>query len=112
MSHSDVLMTRDEDTHEASPLDSGEPIAFSPSGRFDEEYEAVGTKKRSRVLHCFNCNRSESFFIWSKYRWYHPYLVGFTFGLVFLIGPYRCRCCGHSRMFIWNWMHPYRWLKK
>ncbi len=53
---------------------------------------------KSRKLYCFSCHRLENHYNALKGKSYHYLLVGITFGLVSLFGPYRCRCCGHRRL--------------
>lgn len=58
---------------------------------------AVSTGK-NRKLYCFSCHRQESHFFAFKGRSHYYLMVGLTFGLIVLFGPYRCRCCGHKRL--------------
>ena len=68
----------------------------------DEEYyeEESGTaRKRSkkRKIYCFNCNRQEFHIMAYKGTVLHSFLVGMSFGLARIFGPYRCTCCGKKR---------------
>jgi hypothetical protein len=67
--------------------------------------------KRDAALFCFRCHRPERHAIINRNQWYYSILVGFTFGLILLIGPFRCRCCGGMRWLRSDWMHPKRWFK-
>ena len=54
---------------------------------------------RKRVgIFCFNCNRREGHFLHRENRWYYSYLIGLTFGLIKIIGPLQCQCCGARRL--------------
>lgn len=66
-------------------------------------------KTSSRVrrrLHCFQCNRIEGHFLGAQSRWFYSFLLGLTFGLVKLFGPYQCQCCGGKRLMFSNSLNP------
>jgi hypothetical protein len=54
-------------------------------------------RSKRRDLFCFHCNRMESHAPALRYRWQYSFLIGMTLGLIKLLGPYFCRCCGHRR---------------
>ena len=63
--------------------------------------------RRKRLgLHCFNCNRYEGHYLLLYRRLWYSFIVGMTFGLAIVFGPYRCQCCGSSRFMISNLLHP------
>lgn len=67
----------------------------------EEELEHQLGKHRSRKrkkLHCFHCHRYEGHFLSSENRWYYSFLLGLTFGLVRIVGPFQCQCCGQRRL--------------
>ncbi len=64
---------------------------------FDDVNDRSNQRSASRKrigLFCFNCNRLEGHFLHRQNRWYYSYLIGLTFGLIKIIGPYQCQCCG------------------
>ena len=66
-----------------------------------------GSSRASRLrLFCFFCNRTESHFYTHRKKRRFPFLVGATFGLIYLYGPFTCRCCGHQRRFRYDAIHP------
>ena len=72
------------------------------------------SKKSSRsrqVMMCFECNRKEGHFLASQNRWFYSYLIGMTLGLIFLVGPYQCQCCGSKRLMIHNMLNPKYWVR-
>lgn len=71
----------------------------------DREEARVSGRKRLN-LYCFHCNRPESHFHTLQGKWYFSYMLGFSFGLLNLTGPFRCVCCGHKRLSRLNHMHP------
>ena len=79
-------------------------------------FAEIGNKKSSSKnirLYCFACHRMEYHYNALKGKAYHYLLVGATFGLAWLFGPFRCRCCGHRRMARFNFLNPrfhyHRW---
>jgi membrane protein involved in colicin uptake len=82
-------------------------------GDFEDDDASVGTRSssgksaRKRLgLHCFNCNRYEGHYLSFYRRLWYSYVIGMTFGLAIVIGPYRCQCCGSSRLMMSNLLHP------
>jgi len=80
----------------------------------DEDYEldSPTSRKRSkkRKIYCFNCNRQEFHIMAYKGTSLHSLLVGMSFGLARIFGPYRCTCCGKKRaMFADFCSFSYHW---
>lgn len=66
----------------------------------DDDYDdSESSRKRSkkRKIYCFNCNRQEFHIMAYKGTAIHSFLVGMSFGLARIFGPYRCTCCGKKR---------------
>lgn len=68
----------------------------------EDRFQKEGTnssRKRSkkRKIYCFNCNRQEFHIMAYKGTMLHSFLVGMSFGLARIFGPYRCTCCGKTR---------------
>lgn len=82
-----------------APMDG---ILDSPEGEHDEVAQHYA---RSRIF-CFHCNRQEAHFHSLKQYQRFPFYVGLSAGLVYLYGPFTCRCCGHRRHFRFDWIHP------
>lgn len=104
-------------TDPARPEPSCQPPEenFEPLDELDELDELSGDSDGApvgdRVLTCFRCNRPDFHFHGLRPRWYWSLLLGFSFGLVQLIGPYRCRCCGARRWMCWDLANPRCWMK-
>jgi hypothetical protein len=85
-----------------------------PLPRFETEEKSelsggsANSRKRSRKrrLVCFHCNRSEGHSNPYLGSWFYSYFIGATFGLITLIGPFRCQCCGKQRTLFKDWLHP------
>ena len=94
--HSDSISAADTD-----PLDPLVEDAFTDDQYIEDDYEsqAEPSRKRSkkRKIYCFNCNRQEFHIMAYKGTMIHSFLVGMTFGLARIFGPYRCTCCGKKR---------------
>ena len=110
------------DSHQPGPLPGEEPVFRSapesphnpppPNAGLEspvDEPEDAGELElhyeRSRIF-CFHCNRQESHFHSLKPFQRFPFYVGLTAGLIYLYGPFTCRCCGHQRRFRYDWLHP------
>ena len=88
-------------------------VSSEPTEQIDEYQRSIsdgfaeiggkqtGSSKNIR-LYCFACHRSEYHYSALKGRSYHHLLVGATFGLAWLFGRFRCRCCGYSRLSRFN----------
>ncbi|HMP77917.1 MAG TPA: hypothetical protein PKD54_00560 [Pirellulaceae bacterium] len=82
---------------------------IDPAAIEEAEFQKVlGTHWDGR-MYCFRCHRMERHATALSSRWYYSYLVGITFGMIWLLGPFRCRCCTSLRWFRFEWMHPRRW---
>ena len=68
--------------------------------------ETTGSRRKRIGLKCFNCNRLEGHYLLFYRRLWYSYLIGLTFGLAVIAGPYRCQCCGSSRFMMSNLLHP------
>lgn len=103
----------------SEPGDLGEESELAESelaelelAELEAELESSGKRKLSVVsLRCFHCNRPEKHFLAYRRRWYYSYLTGLTLGLITLIGPFKCRCCGANRLSRIEWLHPKIWLQ-
>jgi hypothetical protein len=70
------------------------------------------TSKRNKVwMMCFQCNRPEGHHIHAKSRWFYSLAVGLTFGLILLVGPYQCQCCGSPRLMAHNKLNLKYWYR-
>lgn len=71
----------------------------------DELASEIGARhaRKRKGMHCFHCHRHEGHFLASASRWYYSYLVGLTFGLIRLVGPFQCQCCGAKRLMFADW---------
>ena len=81
----------------------------------EEKEESSGSRKKKRRairLTCFYCNRKEGFYSAYRHYWLYSYFEGFTFGLINLFGPFRCRCCGRKRVIRSDAFHPRVWFRK
>ncbi len=97
-----------DNEYENSPELEQYPVEDVPELVFQgtmEQEIGHGSRKRHQ-LYCFHCNRFESHYHSLQKKWYFSYLVGFTFGMTSIVGPYRCVCCGHSRLSRLNHIHP------
>ena len=72
----------------------------------DELHAETGSRRKRIGLKCFNCNRLEGHYLLFYRRLWYSYLIGLTFGLAVIAGPYRCQCCGSSRFMMSNLLHP------
>ena len=79
---------------------------FEDDGSEEDSRESSKARRRRLGLHCFNCNRYEGHYLLYYRRLWYSYVIGMTFGLAIVIGPYRCQCCGSSRLMISNLLHP------
>lgn len=82
--------------------DNSDAKHYIDPGRHDltqdrQEPQEDWNRSKRRELFCFHCNRFESHAPALRYRWQYSFLIGLTLGLIKLLGPYFCRCCGHRR---------------
>ena len=94
-----------ECTNEFPPDASGQNVGF------DEVNESESVEPQEQLfannqIFCFHCNRLESHFHSLKPFQRFPFYVGLSLGLIYLYGPFTCRCCGHRRRFRFDWLHP------
>ena len=74
-------------------------------GISDNFNQNVSSNAKNRKLYCFSCHRLEYHYSALKGTSYHYLLIGCTFGLALIFGPYRCRCCGHRRLCRYNFLN-------
>lgn len=72
----------------------------------DDFHAETGASRKRLGLRCFNCNRMEGHYLLFYRRLWYSYVIGLTFGLAVIAGPYRCQCCGSSRFMMSNLLHP------
>ena len=72
----------------------------------DELHAETGSRRKRIGLRCFNCNRLEGHYLLFYRQMWYSYIIGLTFGLAVIVGPYRCQCCGASRFMVSNLLHP------
>ena len=106
MSQAEVTPEKNRSETDEGPLDFQRGISDGFQGTGD----VVESKKK---LYCFSCHRMEYHYNALKGTAYHHLLVGFTFGLALIFGPYRCRCCGYRRLCRFDFLNPkfhyHRW---
>ncbi len=128
LSNAERELDHDEDTvslAENEALVSEADIEIALDNEVVEEHdfdhdddEAEGTadgnkiKRRFYQLHCFHCNRKETFYNAYRGYWIHSFFLGFTFGLANIIGPFKCKCCGHRRLMQADFLNPKMWFRK
>ena len=105
MAEVETTQKSDQDTSKVDEYQRGISDGFNESA-------ALSTTKSKR-LYCFACHRMEYHYNALKGAYYHHLLIGITFGLALIFGPYRCRCCGYRRMVRYNFLNPrfhyHRW---
>lgn len=62
-------------------------------------------------MKCFECNRPEGHHLAARSRWFYSFSVGMTFGLILLVGPFQCQCCGSSRLMARNELNLRYWMR-
>ena len=95
----------------AQPLDDGdldEADFEDPDddASVDERSSSSKSARKRLGLHCFNCNRYEGHYLSYYRRLWFSYLIGLTFGLAIIVGPYRCQCCGSTRFMMADLLNP------
>jgi hypothetical protein len=93
---------------EASEGDYTDPSRQDLGDRWNSDDDRNKTKRRE--LFCFHCNRLEAHSPATRFGAFHSFLIGLTLGLVKIIGPYYCRCCGHRRFLGSDRIHPKYWI--
>ena len=98
-----------EELAEESSLD-GRFVAseFGPIESVDPEFRK--SLRRTRMF-CFECNRQEGHSIAGENRFVFSFLVGLTLGLIYIVGPYICQCCGAQRLFRFDNLNPFYWFQ-
>lgn len=100
-------------SNEPAAASKSDPI-WEQSGIFATELAKPAKPKSStrarRRIRCFECNRPEGHYLVSQHRWFYSYLLGLTFGLVTIVGPYQCQCCGSKRLMAFNALNPRYWV--
>ena len=104
-----------EEELQENPRSGAEPAPIAMGEDFDEEefidpaedddvgYRTHSSRKRIGIF-CFNCNRREGQFLYLQNLWYYSFLIGMTFGLIKIIGPFQCQCCGARRFMCSDWI--------
>ncbi len=109
-----------QETHISQPAEQEVGDSFSESGLEKPDRLETGIDKRGksstssrarRRMHCFECNRKEGHFLASQRRWFYSFLLGLTFGLIKIVGPYQCQCCGSKRLMMFNQLNPRFWYR-
>jgi len=87
-----------------------EYLEKDPDAAYDVDSSSSRKRSKKRKIYCFNCNRQEFHIMAYKGTSLHSLLVGMTFGLARIFGPYRCTCCGKKRaMFADFCSFSYHW---
>lgn len=113
-----ALKQVDSEGEESTEADSGplddrsvaDNFVESDSGHREEKAESRFSNRKR--MFCFGCNRPDGHAIAGGNRFFYSFLLGLTFGLIYLVGPYRCQCCGTLRLFRFNRMNPRYWFHK
>ena len=82
-----------------------------PKGKLKRRY-ARKAKLTGPTLHCFGCKQDNEHFHALKGTAYYFFFFGITFGLIPLLGPFRCSVCSRKRLFISNLLNPRYHLRK
>ena len=101
---------RGSSTHESESDNWDDTEEFKTDLAVRDSPKKTSSRAR-RVMMCFECNRKEGHFLASQKRWFFSYLVGLTLGLIFLVGPYQCQCCGAKRLMAYNILNPKYWIR-
>ncbi|MEM7456314.1 MAG: hypothetical protein AAF456_18345 [Planctomycetota bacterium] len=110
----DAVLTDDEFSEEFDDeiLDEDEYVYEDEEEEEDDDEELDDKQaKTRRRLFCFSCNRTEAHYQSYRRRWYYSFVVGMTFGLMHGVGPFRCKCCGNSRLMISDGLNPRYWFR-
>lgn len=99
------MLPAESNPEESSPaeIDTDEEDFVDPLEDDELDFPSRGSRKRIGMF-CFHCNRREGHFLYRQNRWYYSYLIGLTFGLIKIVGPYQCQCCGHRRFMCADWI--------
>jgi len=96
---STVSVAEDDHDFEDDDFDDDDTFEDVPSSRSKSQRKRLG-------LRCFNCNRLEGHYLSYYRRVWYSFLVGMSFGIAVILGPYKCQCCGSQRLMISNLLHP------
>lgn len=88
-----------------------DPSKYDLTGDKRDPDEDLNKTKR-RELFCFHCHRPEMHSRATRFGFVYSFLIGLTLGLIKVIGPYYCRCCGHRRFLGSDRIHPKYWLHR
>jgi hypothetical protein len=93
---------------ESNPSEDDQEVVEYQRGISDGVNESGGSGGSGKNLrmYCFACHRAEYHYNALKGTAYHHLLIGLTFGMAVLFGPYRCRCCGYRRLCRYNFLNP------
>lgn len=91
---------------DSDQLDTEPEFSYEADESYEKEADTGSSSKARLDLYCFSCNRRESHSHVLKRKWYYPYIVGFSFGLIKFIGPFHCVCCGTRRISRLSTIHP------
>lgn len=95
------------DSQTEEQVDGVLPPPAPPGFAEAAQAEVEEARKRKKLrLYCFHCNRPEGHSNPYLGAWFYSYFIGLTFGLLHFFGPFRCQCCGRSRLMFRNWAHP------
>lgn len=76
-------------------------LAQELAGPQDSGPEDASRRKKTssrRKMMCFSCNRPDRHYLATKKRRIYSFLLGISLGLILIVGPYRCQCCGTPRL--------------
>ena len=65
-----------------------------------------GSRRGRRGLYCFHCNRQEMHALAYRGSWIYSFLVGMTFSVIWAVGPFKCVCCGRTRLMMKDGLNP------
>jgi len=75
----------------------------------DDGADGETPSRKDRTLFCFRCHREDRHFHGMRRRWYYNFVLGFSLGLLYIVGPFRCRCCGGWRLMCHDLLSPRFW---
>ncbi len=108
----DSLDDSPADSDDATDIDDSTELADEFEDKLDEtEFEPDGRKRKKTRIFCFECNRLEGHSLYVRSRWFYSYLLGLTFGLVTIVGPYQCQCCGQKRLMCRDFLNLRYWFR-
>ena len=90
--------------------DQSEEIDDLQEDKVSQKSSSKRKKKHVKMM-CFSCNRPEVHTLVVRKRWFFSYLLGLTFGLSLILGPFFCVCCGTTRWMCHNYLNPRYWFR-